>query len=213
MNMFTKGTAPPANTVVLLDQVCACAVLACVCLLLWLRVCACICWRVPVQRHCFEVCDCILLFVNMCACMHVCGWCGVYVLCVVRACFFFFVCACACACVMLACPCKCNCILMCNCVALCAHACVCIARQVPGHIHYGDITSAMMEQGGYWASYNIPYYQDIFNVSGCQQLVQQYGDWFTYDKHPRALMFARNHGNVRAVLFYASCCQGVAGCV
>jgi hypothetical protein len=37
----------------------------------------------------------------------------------------------------------------------------------------------------------------IFNVSGVQQLVDEYGDWFTYDKHPRALIFARNHTEVK----------------
>jgi hypothetical protein len=30
-----------------------------------------------------------------------------------------------------------------------------------------------------------------------QQLVDEYGDWFTYDKHPRALIFARNHTEVK----------------
>ena len=43
---------------------------------------------------------------------------------------------------------------------------------------------------------NIPYFPDIFAVSGCQELVDQYGPWFAYDTHPRALIFQRNHSDV-----------------
>ena len=34
--------------------------------------------------------------------------------------------------------------------------------------------------------------QDVFNKSGNNELVEEHGDWFTYDKTPRALIFARD---------------------
>uniref|UniRef100_A0A8B9ZE90 Phospholipase B-like n=1 Tax=Anas platyrhynchos TaxID=8839 RepID=A0A8B9ZE90_ANAPL len=45
----------------------------------------------------------------------------------------------------------------------------------------------------------IPYFEEIFNASGNLELVKQYGDWFTYDKNPRAQIFRRNHSQVHDV--------------
>ncbi len=74
-----------------------------------------------------------------------------------------------------------------------------------------------------------PYFPQIFNLSGgwevrastlcvrCvtranatpvyphEQGVEQYGDWFTYDKTPRALIYARNQSNVRLAAVYVCC--------
>ena len=36
------------------------------------------------------------------------------------------------------------------------------------------------------------FFPEIFNKSGMIPLVKQYGDWFTYDKSPRALIFKRD---------------------
>lgn len=36
------------------------------------------------------------------------------------------------------------------------------------------------------------YFEEIFNASGNVELVKKYGDWFTYDKNPRAQIFRRN---------------------
>ena len=41
------------------------------------------------------------------------------------------------------------------------------------------------------------YFPDIFNASGGQANVKKYGDWFTYDKTPRALIFKRDHVKVK----------------
>lgn len=40
------------------------------------------------------------------------------------------------------------------------------------------------------------YFPYIFNKSGGPAAVAQYGDWFTYDKNPRALIFKRDVGKV-----------------
>lgn len=43
------------------------------------------------------------------------------------------------------------------------------------------------------------YFEEIFNASGNLELVKKYGDWFTYDKNPRAQIFRRNHSLVHDV--------------
>uniref|UniRef100_H3AVI6 Phospholipase B-like n=1 Tax=Latimeria chalumnae TaxID=7897 RepID=H3AVI6_LATCH len=67
-----------------------------------------------------------------------------------------------------------------------------LARQVA----VADKTQELLQKG-YWASYNIPYFEEIFNASGIPELVQKYGDWFTFDKNPRAQIFHRNQTLVK----------------
>lgn len=74
-----------------------------------------------------------------------------------------------------------------------------VLEQIPGEIVVADKTDVLM-QNGYWASYNIPYFEDIYNASGKLALFQQYGDWFSYDKSPRALIFRRNQTSVTDVI-------------
>lgn len=40
------------------------------------------------------------------------------------------------------------------------------------------------------------YFESVFNASGLQALVAQYGDWFSYDGSPRARIFRRNQSLV-----------------
>lgn len=39
-------------------------------------------------------------------------------------------------------------------------------------------------------------FETVFNTSGLQALVAQYGDWFSYDGSPRAQIFRRNQSLV-----------------
>ncbi|XP_063000420.1 putative phospholipase B-like 2 [Elgaria multicarinata webbii] len=71
-----------------------------------------------------------------------------------------------------------------------------VLEQIPGMIIADDKTDQLY-QDGYWASYNVPYFKEIFNASGLPPLVEKYGDWFTYDKNPRAQIFRRNQTLVR----------------
>ncbi|KAG6932267.1 phospholipase B domain containing 2 [Chelydra serpentina] len=71
-----------------------------------------------------------------------------------------------------------------------------VLEQIPGLVVVADKTEELY-QTGYWASYNVPYFEQIFNASGQLELVQKYGDWFTYDKSPRAQIFRRNQTLVR----------------
>uniref|UniRef100_A0A3Q2HAG4 Phospholipase B-like n=1 Tax=Equus caballus TaxID=9796 RepID=A0A3Q2HAG4_HORSE len=71
-----------------------------------------------------------------------------------------------------------------------------ILEQLPGMVVVADKTSELYQKT-YWASYNIPSFETVFNTSGLQALVAQYGDWFSYDGSPRAQIFRRNQSLVR----------------
>lgn len=54
----------------------------------------------------------------------------------------------------------------------------------------------LLQIQSYWPSYNLPYFPNIFNMSGTSDMVEKFGDWFDYHKHPRALIFKRDHVKV-----------------
>jgi hypothetical protein len=70
-----------------------------------------------------------------------------------------------------------------------------IAEQIPGFVISSDETNTLISTG-YWASYNIPYFSFVYNISGYPQQYQQYGDAYSYTKCPRAQIFARDHSKV-----------------
>lgn len=43
------------------------------------------------------------------------------------------------------------------------------------------------------------YYVEIFNASGCNELVEKFGPWFSLDQNPRAQIFRRNQTDVKDV--------------
>lgn len=71
-----------------------------------------------------------------------------------------------------------------------------VLEQLPKYINVTDATQSLRDQT-YWASYSVPAFQFIYSKSGWWKLVDKYGDWFTYDRTPRALMFLRDHNRVR----------------
>jgi hypothetical protein len=44
---------------------------------------------------------------------------------------------------------------------------------------------------GYWPSYNVPYFEWIYNISGWTEMLEKYGDNYSYAKCPRATIFRR----------------------
>uniref|UniRef100_A0A8C5LVM0 Phospholipase B-like n=1 Tax=Leptobrachium leishanense TaxID=445787 RepID=A0A8C5LVM0_9ANUR len=66
-----------------------------------------------------------------------------------------------------------------------------VLEQIPGMIVDADKSDELYSKG-YWASYNLPYFEEIFNASGLPAMVEKYGDWFSYDRNPRAQIFRRN---------------------
>jgi len=71
-----------------------------------------------------------------------------------------------------------------------------VLEQLPTLVVSRDVTDTLRQQT-YWPSYNSPYFESIYNLSGVPAMVEQYGDWFTYDKTPRALIFRRDQSQVQ----------------
>lgn len=57
-----------------------------------------------------------------------------------------------------------------------------------------DVTDIL--EKGYWASYNIPFFTEIYDLSGYPAVVQQAGVRQSYQMAPRAQIFRRDQGNV-----------------
>lgn len=51
-------------------------------------------------------------------------------------------------------------------------------------------------KSGYWPSYNIPFHEKVYNLSGYPMLVQRLGLDYSYDLTPRAKIFRRDQGTV-----------------
>lgn len=49
---------------------------------------------------------------------------------------------------------------------------------------------------GYWPSYNVPFHENIYNLSGYTEYVKKYGLDFSYEMAPRAKIFRRDQGKV-----------------
>lgn len=70
-----------------------------------------------------------------------------------------------------------------------------VLEQLPGIVQMADM-SVYLQDNGYWASYNIPYFPYIYNISGVSESLKMYGDWFDYNLNPRAQIFKRDHAKV-----------------
>ncbi|XP_015275209.1 PREDICTED: phospholipase-B 81-like [Gekko japonicus] len=69
-----------------------------------------------------------------------------------------------------------------------------VIEQIPKHVEYSDQTNILRK--GYWPSYNIPFHETIYNMSGYRAYVTKYGLDFSYDMAPRAKIFRRDQGSV-----------------
>jgi len=67
-----------------------------------------------------------------------------------------------------------------------------IGEELPGYFVSEDVTSVLASQT-YWPSYNIPFSQFVYNISGYPAFEQKYGDQFSYTACPRANIFRRDH--------------------
>jgi hypothetical protein len=66
-----------------------------------------------------------------------------------------------------------------------------VAEQIPGMTQRADVTQVFSDQG-FWASYNVPYFAEIYNMSGFPAYRTKFGDDYSYDKCPRAQIFGRD---------------------
>ncbi|XP_027059115.1 putative phospholipase B-like 2 isoform X2 [Pocillopora damicornis] len=70
-----------------------------------------------------------------------------------------------------------------------------VLEQLPGTVIMADM-SEILDNERYWASYNLPYFPEIYNLSGQPENVKKYGPWFDYHLNPRAQIFKRDQGKV-----------------
>ncbi|EFJ52468.1 hypothetical protein VOLCADRAFT_86598 [Volvox carteri f. nagariensis] len=66
-----------------------------------------------------------------------------------------------------------------------------VLEQVPGRTVSKDVTEVLMEQG-YWASYNVPYFPEIYNLTG-------YPQPSIYTTCPRAMIFSREQSQLSSL--------------
>ncbi|XP_071509243.1 phospholipase B-like 1 [Diadema antillarum] len=69
-----------------------------------------------------------------------------------------------------------------------------VVEQVPTLVVSGDQTNIL--RAGYWPSYNVPFYEQIFNISGYPAMVEKQGPDTSYQLAPRAKIFRRDQGKV-----------------
>jgi hypothetical protein len=70
-----------------------------------------------------------------------------------------------------------------------------VAEQYPCQVVSGDMTSTLAETG-YWASYNLPYFPEVFRITGFEELEQQFGSFFSYTDYARAKIFRQRQSAV-----------------
>ncbi|KAK6015016.1 hypothetical protein OSTOST_19567 [Ostertagia ostertagi] len=76
-----------------------------------------------------------------------------------------------------------------------SHGLLHVLEQLPNHTAHADLTHVLL-RNNYWPSYNTPYFPKIFKWSESDRMVKKFGDWYSYDKTPRALIFRRDQGSV-----------------
>ncbi|KAI4796679.1 hypothetical protein KUCAC02_026822 [Chaenocephalus aceratus] len=69
-----------------------------------------------------------------------------------------------------------------------------LVEQIPGKVMHSDQTQALRR--GYWPSYNIPFHEEIYNLSGYSAMWKRYGEDFSYDLCPRAKILRRDQAKV-----------------
>ncbi|ERE66605.1 phospholipase B-like 1 [Cricetulus griseus] len=69
-----------------------------------------------------------------------------------------------------------------------------VVEQIPTYVQYSEQTKVLRK--GYWPSYNIPFHEKVYNLSGYPMLVQRLGLDYSYDLTPRAKIFRRDQGTV-----------------
>jgi len=73
-----------------------------------------------------------------------------------------------------------------------------IAEQIPGYVVSADQT-AVLANSGYWASYNIPFYPFIYNISDYPAYFKKFGNDWSYAMCARAQIFRRDQSSVNTL--------------
>lgn len=70
-----------------------------------------------------------------------------------------------------------------------------VAEQMPGNVTSADLTVKLRNES-YWASFNIPYFPNIFQDSGFALDEHEYGPFFSWEDTPRAQIFRARQASV-----------------
>eukprot|EP00768_Dysnectes_brevis_P003186 gnl/Dysnectes_brevis/228_a259_6416.p1 GENE.gnl/Dysnectes_brevis/228_a259_6416~~gnl/Dysnectes_brevis/228_a259_6416.p1 ORF type:complete len:555 (+),score=202.33 gnl/Dysnectes_brevis/228_a259_6416:97-1761(+) len=73
-----------------------------------------------------------------------------------------------------------------------------VVEEIPGYTHDEDMTDVLNTRG-WWPSYNLPYFDDIYTMSGYQEAYEQYGDEYSYTNCSRAEIFDRDAPSIQNV--------------
>lgn len=63
------------------------------------------------------------------------------------------------------------------------------------YVESGDETEILRD--GYWASYNVPFFEKVYNMSGYPEAAKKDGPNVTHQLCPRAKIFRRDQSNVK----------------
>lgn len=68
-----------------------------------------------------------------------------------------------------------------------------VLEQLPGYVHVEDVSDVVNTQG-YWASYNVPYFKEVYERSGFAQMyaASNYSTSWSHDECARAQIFRRD---------------------
>ena len=58
--------------------------------------------------------------------------------------------------------------------------------------HESDSAYGLRREQGYWVSYNSPFFKEIREVSGADDMEKRFGDAYSYTRNPRAKIFQRD---------------------
>lgn len=67
-----------------------------------------------------------------------------------------------------------------------------VSEQIPGPFFHPAEDMTMVLQRGHWPSFNVPYFQDVYDISGYPEMVKQRGPLASYQLAPRAPIFRRD---------------------
>lgn len=70
-----------------------------------------------------------------------------------------------------------------------------VVEQIPGLVEGADQSAIL--RAGYWPSYNVPFYEEIYARSGYPEFVKKHGLDFSYQLAPRAKIFRRDQATVK----------------
>lgn len=73
-----------------------------------------------------------------------------------------------------------------------------IGSQLPGYYEFADVTN-FYNQNGYWASYNVPYFEKAKQLSGYKTMQSLYGNLFSWENTPRAKIIRERQAGITSM--------------